>query len=87
MLSPKTTDEKHAHDLTRVNLQFCTICKRFFIISYEKSERGETVETGHELDVTITQTGVVMLQENETKHFESNGLVNKRREWMEEGCW
>ena len=87
MLSSTTTLDKHAHDLTRVNLQFCTGCKRFFVISYEKSERGETVETGHELDVTITRTGVVTLQEGETKRVDSNGNVKKRREWMEEGCW
>jgi len=86
VLPSTTTDDKHAHDLTRVNLQFCTICKRFFVISYEKSERGETIETGHELDVTITKTGVVTLQENE-KHMDSNGQMKTRRKSMEEGCW
>jgi hypothetical protein len=70
-----------------VNLQFCTICKRFIIISYEKNERGEAVETGHELDVKVTSSGLVKLQENGSKNIQSDGLVRKHRDGLEEGCW
>lgn len=52
-------EKKHAHSLTKVNIQMCQECRRFYIITYEKNDKGEAVETGHELDIHIVSSGVV----------------------------
>jgi hypothetical protein len=75
-----------AHSLTRATIQMCDNCHRFFIISYEKNEKGEVVEIGHELDIRIKASGVVRVDEGEDQRsFERNSSA--RRKFEEESCW
>jgi hypothetical protein len=63
----------------------CDKCHRFFLISYEKNEKGEVVEIGHELDIRVKSSGVVRLDEGEhLRGFERTPPVRK---YEEETCW
>ena len=63
----------------------CDKCHRFFVISYEKNEKGEVVEIGHELDIRIKASGVVRVDESEPQRgFERNPLARK---YEEQTCW
>jgi len=53
------TSNDHSHQLARTNIQICQECHRFFVITYEKNEKGEAVETGYELEVRAKKIGVV----------------------------
>jgi hypothetical protein len=57
--------DTHAHQLTKTNIQMCRDCGRFYIITYEKNERGEAVETGYELDIKATKSGIVTPQDGD----------------------
>jgi hypothetical protein len=63
----------------------CEKCHRFFVISYEKNEKGEVVEIGHELDIRIKSSGVVRVDEGE----EHGGFERTppARKYQEETCW
>jgi hypothetical protein len=71
-----TVEEKHAHLLTKTNIQMCRDCHRFFIITYEKNERGEAVETSYELDIHATLSGIVR---PESPEWERQTPENYRR--------
>jgi hypothetical protein len=63
----------------------CDKCHRFFVISYEKNEKGEVVEIGHELDLRIKSSGVVRVDEDEPhRSFERNPPA---RRYEEQTCW
>ena len=63
----------------------CDKCHRFFVISYEKNEKGEVVEIGHELDIRVKSSGVVRVEEGEQQSgFERNVSARK---FEEETCW
>jgi len=63
----------------------CEKCHRFFVLSYEKNEKGEVVEIGHELDIRIRSSGVVRVDEGEEQRgFERTPLARK---YQEETCW
>jgi hypothetical protein len=63
----------------------CDKCRRFFVISYEKNERGEVVEIGHELDIRIKSSGVVRVDEDEQQGgFERTPPARK---YEERTCW
>jgi hypothetical protein len=63
----------------------CDKCHRFFIISYEKNEKGEVVEVGHELDIRVKSSGAVRVDEGDQgKGHERNPPV---RNYQEETCW
>jgi flagellar basal body rod protein FlgF len=63
----------------------CDKCHRFFVISYEKNEKGEIVEIGHELDIRIKSSGVVRVDEGEGQRgFER---APPARRYEEETCW
>jgi hypothetical protein len=63
----------------------CDKCRRFFVISYEKNEKGEVVEIGHELDIRIKSSGVVRVEEGELpRGFERNP---PSRRYEEQTCW
>lgn len=53
------TSDDHSHQLVRTNIQICQECHRFFVITYEKNEKGEAVETAYELDAHAKQIGPV----------------------------
>jgi hypothetical protein len=63
----------------------CEKCHRFFVISYEKNEKGEIVEVGHELDIRVKSSGVVRVDEGE-----GHGGFDRtppKRKYEEETCW
>ena len=86
--SSSPSDDSHAHALTRVNLQICGTCHRFFAITFEKNYKGESVETAHELDIRIRSSGTVKAEDlqGENTHV-SNSLIVKETELVEDGCW
>ena len=63
----------------------CDKCRRFFVISYEKNEKGEVVEIGHELDISVKSSGVVRVDEG----VQQRGLERTppARKYEEETCW
>jgi hypothetical protein len=63
----------------------CDKCHRFFVISYEKNEKGEVVEIGHELDISVKSSGVVRVDEGvQQRGFERTPPARK---YEEETCW
>jgi len=63
----------------------CEKCHHFFIIGYEKNEKGEVVEIGHELDIRVKSSGVVRVDEGEQhRGFERTPPARK---YQEETCW
>jgi hypothetical protein len=63
----------------------CDKCHRFFVISYEKNEKGETVEVGHELDIRVKSSGIIRTDEEE---WQRNLQLNRpARKNLEETCW
>src|SRR2546422_10383920 len=81
----ESVDEKHAHSLTRSTIQMCDKCHRFFVISYEKNEKGEVVEIGHELDIRVRSSGDVRVDEGEPQR----GFVETPRASKDQAktCW
>jgi hypothetical protein len=63
----------------------CDKCHRFFVISYEKNEKGEVVEIGHELDIRVKSSGIVRVDEAE--QFRGVGRNPPARRYEEETCW
>jgi hypothetical protein len=63
----------------------CDKCHRFFVISYEKNEKGETVEVGHELDIRVKSSGIIRADEEEWQR--SLQLNRQTRKNLEETCW
>jgi hypothetical protein len=63
----------------------CDRCHRFFTISYEKNEKGEVVEIGHELDIRIKSSGVVRVDEGDLQKGSERTPAARRYE--EETCW
>jgi hypothetical protein len=63
----------------------CDKCHRFFVISYEKNEKGETVEVGHELDIRVRSSGIIRADEEE---WQSSLQLNRpTKKNFEETCW
>jgi len=63
----------------------CDKCHCFFVISYEKNEKGEVVEIGHELDIRVKSSGVVRVDDGEQQRgFERTPPTRK---YEEETCW
>jgi len=63
----------------------CDKCHRFFVINYEKNEKGEVVEVGHELDIRVKSSGVVRVEGDEQQEgSERNPPIRK---YQEETCW
>jgi len=83
----RTVEEKHAHSLTKTNIQMCRDCHRFFIITYEKNERGESVETGYELDIQATLSGVVKPQSGELEARAADDFRRKKEDNKELTCF
>jgi hypothetical protein len=63
----------------------CDKCHRFFIISYEKNEKGEVVEVGHELDIQVKSSGAVRVDEGD--HWKGPERSPPGRRYGEETCW
>jgi len=63
----------------------CDKCHCFFVISYEKNEKGEVVEIGHELDIRVKSSGVVRLDEGE--HQRGVERSPPARKYEEQTCW
>jgi hypothetical protein len=63
----------------------CDKCHRFFIISYEKNEKGEVVEIGHELDIQVKSSGVVRVEGDEQQTGSERN--SPARKYQEETCW
>jgi hypothetical protein len=63
----------------------CEKCHRFFVLSYEKNEKGEVVEIGHELDIRIKSSGVVRVDEDEQQRGSERALP--ARKYEERTCW
>jgi len=63
----------------------CDKCHRFFVISYEKNEKGEVVEVGHELDIHVKSSGIVRVDEGEQRRGIERTLP--ARKYEEETCW
>jgi hypothetical protein len=63
----------------------CDKCHRFFIISYEKNEKGEVVEVGHELDIQVKSSGIVRVEEDGQHKGSERNLPS--RKYQEETCW
>jgi hypothetical protein len=63
----------------------CDKCHRFFIISYEKNEKGEVVEIGHELDIQVKSSGVVRVEGDEQQTGSERNPP--ARKYQEETCW
>ena len=63
----------------------CDKCHRFFIISYEKNEKGETVEVGHELDIHVKSSGIVRADDEELQR--GLPLSHQKKKVLEETCW
>ncbi|MBO0888335.1 hypothetical protein J2P12_04460 [Candidatus Bathyarchaeota archaeon] len=84
-----TLEDAHAHLLTKTNIQMCRDCGRFFIITYEKNERGEAVETGYELDIKATKSGVVTPQDADwvPPHTSESYHPSKRNDRRELTCF
>lgn len=57
----------------------CRDCHRFFIITYEKNERGEAVETGYELDIKATSSGIVRPQNTEWDPHKTPEFYRRRK--------
>jgi hypothetical protein len=63
----------------------CDKCHRFFVISYEKNDKGEVVEMAHELDIRVRSSGIFRVGESEQQRgFERNPPTRK---YEEETCW
>ena len=73
-------DSKHAHLLTRVNIQLCRDCRRFYVITYEKNEKGEAVETGYELDIRVTSSGIIRPPAGDWETIETSPHSLQKRE-------
>lgn len=63
----------------------CDKCHRFFVISYEKNEKGETVEVGHELDIRVRSSGIIRADEEEWQRTLQVNRPTKKN--VEETCW
>ena len=63
----------------------CDKCHRFFVISYEKNEKGETVEVGHELDISVKSSGIIRPEEEGWQR--SLQLNRQIRKELDETCW
>jgi hypothetical protein len=75
-----TVEDTHSHFLTKTNIQMCKDCRRFFIITYEKNERGEAVETGHEIDIRITSSGIVHPKPGDWDPAQSTEAYRRKKE-------
>ena len=63
----------------------CDKCHRFFVISYEKNEKGETVEVGHELDIRVKSSGIIRAEEEEWQRGSPSNRQTKKE--LGETCW
>ena len=65
----------------------CRDCHKFFIITYEKNERGEAVETGYELDIKLAFSGVVRPETEGSRSRELSGNRKDNKELQEQSCF
>lgn len=65
----------------------CRDCHKFFIIAYEKNERGEAVETGYELDIKIAFSGVVRPESGASKSRELPSDRKDHKGLLEQSCF
>jgi len=68
----------------------CQDCHRFFIIAYERNDRGESVETGYELDIRVLSSGMVKAQSGEWEPPSTVEDYHRRRsdnDSNEKSCW
>lgn len=86
-MASRFSEETHAHVLTRTDIQICRDCHKFFIITYEKNERGEAVETGYELDIKLAFSGVVRPDSEASRSRELPSNHKDDRELQEQSCF
>ncbi len=58
----------------------CRDCHRFYIITYEKNERGQAVETGYELDIRATSLGVVRPQNGDEESSKNSQVYDEKKD-------
>ena len=59
-----------------------------FIITYDRNEKGEVVETGHELDIKINSSGLVKAQDREGgTELDADATIGKNKMVAEHTCW
>jgi hypothetical protein len=75
-----TSEDKHAHFLTKVNIQMCRDCHRFYIISYEKNEKGQAVETSYELDIGAKLSGIVRPQSGDWETDQAQEMFRRKKD-------
>jgi hypothetical protein len=51
----------HVHELSRINLQVCSNCGSFVVITYTKTKTGKLVRAEIELDLKIRSSRVYQL--------------------------
>ena len=86
-MASRFSEETHAHLLTRTDIQMCRDCHKFFIITYEKNERGEAVETGYELDIKLAFSGVVRPEIGASRSRELPSDNKHNKELQEQSCF
>jgi hypothetical protein len=66
----------------------CRDCHQFYIITYEKNETGQAVETGYALDIRATSLGVVRPQNSDGKSSKNSQVYHgKKDEDLEVSCF
>ena len=90
MLAKETSvheNETANHNLVRVNLQTCSACGRFFVITYTRTKKGELVLTEVELDLKVKSSRIRRYHTVEGQVGVSPDEVADRAESIEETCW
>ena len=66
----------------------CRDCHRFYIITYEKDEKGQAVETGYELDIRATSLGIVRPQNGDWDSSKNSQIYREKKdEYREVSCF
>jgi len=59
----RSDTDNHAHELSRINLQVCSTCGSFVVITYTKTKTGKLVRAEIELDLKIRSSRVYQLHQ------------------------
>jgi hypothetical protein len=80
-------ENKHIHDLVRVNLQACSQCGHFFVTTYERTESGNLVLKEFELDLKVKSSRIRSYQSPDDQDVPRETRSGDRKKILEETCW
>ena len=79
-------DNKHIHNLVRVNLQACSECGNFVVTTYERTETGDLVLKELELDLEVKSSRTRPYPSADDQRVPPTESVD-RKKILEETCW